>query len=133
MVSMKEMKFDLALKEVPVVLFNSATGESRQCRLVEMDGERRGLYTERSSQQVELNEDGKVKKVLSYQMMDVLLLSCCLFDENGKLISPEELLTYPSRILDPLRSKAQEINGLSDTEKEMIKNESKVSGTGGSE
>jgi len=115
------LEFSLKLEEIPVKLITSS-GQVKEYKLIEMDGERRGAYTEASSSLMEV-EDGRVKKILSYKKMDVLLLSYCLFGPDGKLVSEEELLSYPASVLEQLRKEARKLNKLDEEDRQKIKNE----------
>lgn len=117
---MKTLRMNLTLESVPVELVGK-DGKVKKYKLVEMDGEKRGKYTNESSTLFEMSENGSIKKILSYEKMDVLLLSFCLYDEKDELVKIEELFTYPSRVLEELKKEARRLNGF-DESREEVKN-----------
>jgi len=107
---MKELKFSLKLKEVPVEI-TDVDGTKKSYKLREVAGDDRCIFLDDMSERMGIGEDGKptIKKVRGLQES---LLTKSLYDEKDKLVSEDVLKTYPSTVLTELFKTAQTLSGL---------------------
>jgi len=117
----KGLKFDLKLKEIPVTLVGS-DGVEKNCTLRELDGVRKGDYLEGMKDNIVLS-GGEVQSVKSFAGLEAALLCLCLYDENNKLMSKDDIQKFPSTVQTALFQNAQELSGLDEDAKAEAKND----------
>jgi len=116
------MRVSLRLKEVSIEL-EGEKGEVKKWKLRELNGTDRNGYLNKMSSRVKTGKDGKSVGIKSFDGFQADLLSLCLYDENGELVSAEDIETLPSNAQQKLFEKAQEISGLNVGSEEIEKNE----------
>lgn len=112
--------------------------------LREASGEARVKYKNAAMNSVTLGEDGKTHRIDGAANVEPLLVSLCLFDENGKNVPRNVIMGWPGRIqsaafdrikkisdldnevsLDQLKKQREEIDALinkKEKEEELLKN-----------
>jgi hypothetical protein len=108
-------RFSLKLKEQPV-LITGADGADRTFTIREMSGSQAEIYLDvlRDRLIFDTGPDGefKVKGVKGFAGAYESLLSMCLYDQDGKLVSLEAIQLFPSDALKGLFNIAQTMNAL---------------------
>jgi len=132
---MKELKFSVVLKEVPVLL-TGKDGVEKKFKLRELTSTQRAIYNESFDIKVELMDDGKAKAVAgegfkTYSAKQFLAM--CLYDEEDKLVKEEIIGGYPASMVGQLHAAALELSGMDEAALIKAKNASKGSGSSGTE
>lgn len=107
--SMNELHFEsLDLIRVPVTI-----GDKHYV-LQEASGEATAKYRNALLESTKLGPDGKAVSVKGLADVEMLLISLCLEDGQGKQVPVSVLKTWPNRILKTLFDKAKEISELTE-------------------
>ena len=110
---MKEMKFLLKLKEVPVKI-TDVNDVEKSFTLRELDGRSKGIFLDDFTSRAVKDSNGKATKELkTVKGFQEGLITLCLVDELGKQVPTEEIEKYPTGVIDSLFEAAQELSGLS--------------------
>lgn len=107
---MQPIEFSLVLSSVPVVL-KSGDGPPQTYELREMTAALRDQYMDLLGDRVRL-VDGKPVGIKKYEGMQTDLLSRCLFKEDGKPVTKEEIRAWPAAVVSSLFASAQELSHL---------------------
>ena len=119
----KDLKFALKLKEVPVQI-TDAGGVERAYVLRELNGHGRDAYLNEMGGRMKFNVEGKTEGLSDYTNLMSGLLSQCLHDEKGELVGKKELQEYPASVLSDLFEAAQELSALDKGAAKTAKNDS---------
>lgn len=128
---MKTVEFVTYLEEVPVAL-RDKEGVLKQYTLRELTGAQRVDYETSNIPNMEFDKDGKAR-MISFQGMESGLLSRCLYDENGKLVSQITIESWPSKTQAGLYKIAEKLNGLGKNSEQEAKNDCKGNAETGTE
>lgn len=102
---------DLALIEVPV------TVGSQQYILREANGDAACKFQNARVARYEYNEEGKLVKLRDTADLEPILVSLCLFMQDGTTpVSEVTIRSWPGKIQNKLYDRAKEISGLNETE-----------------
>jgi len=116
-------EFTTTLKEEEVTI------DGKMYTVRELDG--KGLAVTRrimSSAEVTVNADGTSSfKGVNLEGQELDLLCLCLYDEQGKLVTKEVMVKWPSTVLTGLYNIAQELSGLNEKAREKLQAEAKNS------
>jgi hypothetical protein len=66
-------------------------------------------------------QDGKLVRVHGLADLEPLLVSLCLFTQEGSLVSKTTILGWPARVQKALYDKAREISGMNETPQSLRK------------
>lgn len=122
---MKELKFSLKLKEIPVQI-TAVDGSPKSFVLRELNGRGRDEYLNEMGGRMKFNAEGKTEGLSDYRNLMSGLLSQCLYDEENKLVDEKTLQEYPASVLSDLFDAAQELSALDKGAAKEAKNVSKV-------
>jgi hypothetical protein len=67
------------------------------------------------------NEEGKITGTRDLADLTPLLVSLCLFKEDGSSVGEATIRSWPSRVQEALVSRAREISGMNDTVESLEK------------
>jgi hypothetical protein len=110
---MKQLKFSNRIKFWPVEIESSSPGgETAKYELREMKASVRDRYMDKMSARLQINAKGDVVGIKKFDGMQIDLVSQCLFDKDGKLVSDSTLKEWPSGTVADLFEAAQELNHL---------------------
>ena len=118
---MVDLVFVTTLKEVPVEI----DGKSHILR--ELDGHQKGKYLNAMGGRITLNSKGEVASFKDYSGLESVLLSKCLYGEDGVLVATTVMDGWPSTMLSKLYNTAQELSGLTEESREGQEAEAKNS------
>ena len=118
---MKDLVFDLKLKEVPVT-FTMPDGSVKNFKLREATGSQRQEHLSNLANRAEYIEGRKDGIVRDFRGMSENLLGMCMYDESGKLVSPAFLTTIPYSVMKDLYDAAEELSGLNAKAEQETKN-----------
>lgn len=108
---MKELKFALQLKELPVSI-TDIDGVEKAFTLRELSGIQRDRFLNEMGGRMKFNAAGKMSGLNNYADIQAGFLALCLYDETNSLVSVENLRKYPSSVLSDLFEAAQELSKL---------------------
>jgi hypothetical protein len=108
----EELRFDLRVKEQPVVLTDK-NGDVKRYSLREMTGANRDKFLDSMSERISYSQDGTTS-IQNFDGFQASLISKCLFDGNNDLVSVDEIQRLPSSVVSSLFKEAQRMNGLAD-------------------
>lgn len=117
---MEILKFSLKRKEEEII-FEMESGTTKRCFLREMTGKQRDSYFTTMGDRMKFGPDGKVMGMKSYDGLQAGLLCLCLYDENGKPFSFEDVQNFPSTVQKKLYERAQKMNDMEEESKEVAK------------
>ena len=127
------LEFNLARKS-EVVMITLSDGETqKKYTLKEFSGKQRAEYMKQFDMNFEF-VDGKtvVKASEGFQPMTAeQFITLCLYNDQDKLVTLEEVLTYPATVINGLHNAGRKLSGLGDEEKIKAKNDSEVSDSTG--
>lgn len=106
------LEFSTKIKKLPVKI------DGKQYTIQELNGEERDLYMDMGLPR--LGEDKKLKTVKG---MQADLLSICLRDSNGELVSKKTILAWPGAVQGGLFEAARDLSGLDEASEEEAKND----------
>lgn len=86
-------------------------GKVESFELWEMTAKDRGIYMDNFYKKVDLDADGKAKKVTSYDGIYTDLVGLCVRYTDGKKVPKEVVDEWPHSIVEKLYDKAKELNG----------------------
>src|SRR5690606_21335903 len=112
------IELDLDYKAVPVRLRDPQTGEVKEYELREMDGERRDQYLNSLGGRMRYDSSGRPLGIKDFKGMQAGLLSRCLYDSEGKLVSDKVIQKRPSSVQTRLYQRARDINSLDEDKTE---------------
>lgn len=121
----ESLHFDsLSLIRIPVMI------ENKRYYLQEADGEAGSAYRDAkmAGMKSELDDDGNSKSVsfAGVNKAELILLSCCLYEENGTdtgiRVSRDVIKSWPDRVTQKLVEKVKEISELSGTKNPTQRN-----------
>lgn len=109
--SKKPKRYRLKLREEPVEI-EDHEGKPRIFTLRELDGSQRDEYVEVVRSRSKFGPDGKLLAPPNESGLQPLLLSKCLRDEKGVLVSFETIAKWPASQLEGLFEEAVAVSGL---------------------
>ena len=110
---MNELRFDTKVATEPVILLIDDKEVLYELR--ELLGRERDNFLNTLGTQTKY-VDGKPAGLKDYRGMHATLLTQCLFDENGKVVTKEFVQGLPARITTALFNAAQKMSALAETE-----------------
>ncbi len=119
---MKELKFELKLKEEPVTL-TGKDGVAKTHVLRELTGSQRDAFLNEIGGRMKFNAAGKMSGLKDYTDLQTGFLALCFYDEKNTLVSKEALREYPSSVLGDLFKVAQKLSGLDKGDEDESKND----------
>ena len=120
---MAELKFNIVLKEVPVLL-TGKDGAEKKFVLRELTGTQRAAYNESFDVKIEM-QDGKAKATAGegFKMFSAKqFLAMCLFDDTGKAVAEEIIGEYPASVVSALHTEALKLSGMDEEALSTAKN-----------
>ncbi len=111
---MEELELDTGLLS-EVVWIKDAKGERKRYTVNELPTPELEAFMEENKSLVDMEvKDGKlvVKGIKSYKGMHSILVKRCVKDEEGKLVDPKVLASWPPRVQQELNKIASRLNGL---------------------
>src|SRR6266567_4406880 len=114
---MESLSFDLATKVTPVVLKNGEGEKTYELR--EMTSLFRDQFLDKLATRTRLDAQGRPVGLNKFEGLQAELLNRCLYRED-KLVSVQEIQSWPSSVVSELYKKAQEINHLSEVAEKKV-------------
>lgn len=112
---------DLTPVEVPV------TVGAKQYVLREANGDAAVKYRNAMLACTQISQDSKAVSIRGMADLEPFLVSLCLFDAQGKSVTKNEILSWPSRVQKALFARAKTISGLNEEDTvESLKKEQKI-------
>ena len=115
------LRLKAELAEVEVVL-ETEEGEERKFVLKELIGKQRNKYMNKMTDRIRISPQGKVLGMKNFDGMQADLLSKCLYNAEGELVTVDEIEELPASTQQALFQKAQDLSGLNQTEDDEEKN-----------
>lgn len=119
---MEALSLSLQRRSIPVNI-TTPEGETKVYVLREMSGAQRDQYLNFVGSRVKCDEKGNPIRMSSHDGIHAALLSRCLEDDQGKLLTKETIEAFPSTALVQLFIAAQTLNGLGVKGEEEVKND----------
>jgi len=107
------MRLSLRRAEVEVIV-EGDNGQEKKWRMVELLGSERNRYLNKLTSRVKVTNDGKACGIKSFDGFQSDLLCICLYNEDNRLLTKEEVEALPSLTQQSLFVRAQKISGLDD-------------------
>ncbi len=114
---MKELTFQLNLKEVPVNITDKE-GCEKIYTLRELTSQQRAKFLNNLGSRVKYTKGGNTKGLNNHEGLQESLLEKCLYNEDGQLIKKDDLKEWPAGMLSELFEAAQELSGMVDNKEE---------------
>ncbi len=114
---MKELAFQLNLKEVPVTITDKQ-GEEKTFTLRELTSQQRAKFLNGLGSRVKYTKSGKTKGLNNHEGLQESLLAMCLYDEDGQIVKKDSLKEWPAGMLSDLFEAAQELSGMVDNKED---------------
>lgn len=105
------LKFNLKTEIVPLQL-TAADGSVNEYELREMTAAMRDRYMSALGARVQFNDKGEPAGIKSFDGMQADLITQCLFDSTGKLVTKEEVQSWPASVVSDIFKEAQKLNRL---------------------
>ncbi len=121
---MKELAFQLNLKEVPVKI-TDLSGEEKTFTLRELTSQQRAKFLNGLGSRVKYTKSGNTKGLNNHEGLQESLLEKCLFNEDNQLVKKEDLKEWPAGMLSELFEAAQELSGMVDNKENEDEDEEK--------
>ena len=121
---MKELTFQLNLKEVPVKITDKQ-GEEKTFTLRELTSQQRAKFLNGLGSRVKYTKSGNTKGLNNHEGLQESLLEKCLFNEDNQLVKKEDLKEWPAGMLSELFEAAQELSGMVDNKEDEDEDEEK--------
>jgi len=119
---MEEIKISTVVRKIPVKLTNDENGEELEYSLWGMTGLDRDKYLNHAKNKVVM-KDGKPEGMKNFDQFQSFLISKCLHDPSGKLVSIAEIEGYASEAQVALFEACQKMNSLGQDAEEDAKND----------
>lgn len=120
---MEALRFSLKRAEIPVIL-ETEDGTEKEYTLREMLGKDRDSYLNKMGSKLKMDSKGRVVGIKNYDGHMAILLIRCLFDEEDKLVTIDDVQKFPTKTQSDLFKAAQELNALNlEEEDEDSKND----------
>jgi len=117
------IQLDLSSRVIPIVLKNGE-GEAKTYELREMSSLMRDQFLDKLSARTRMDAQGRPIGIQKFEGLQADLLSRCLF-HDGKLVTSQDIQSWPSSVVSKLYAKAQEVNHLSEVEAQKVADEAK--------
>jgi len=114
---MKELTFQLNLKEVPVSITDKE-GQEKTYTLRELTSQQRAKFLNGLGSRVKYTKSGKTKGLNNHEGLQESLLEKCLLDEDNQLVKKDTMKEWPSGMVSDLFEAAQELSGMVDNKEE---------------
>lgn len=114
-------KFSLRLEEYEIPI-EDKDGKVTIYKLRELDGEQRSDYINFQASKAKYGADGKVTGIKDFKGIETKIVSMCLYDPDGKLVTEAFLNKVPGRLIKKLSALALRISGLDEKAEERAKN-----------
>ncbi len=114
---MKELTFQLNLKEVPVNITNM-DGEEKVYTLRELTSQQRAKFLNGLGSRVKYTKSGNTKGLNNHEGLQESLLAMCLFNEDKQIVKKDDLKEWPAGMLSKLFEAAQELSGMVDNKED---------------
>jgi len=120
---MKKLKFKAARQEQEVEI-EDAQGQTKLYKLIEFSGTERTKYKSRFTMDIELSNGVPTASMNNYNpMSESEFVSLCLFDNEGKSVSEDEINKLPGTVIVALYEAALTLCGLNKEANEEAKND----------
>lgn len=120
-----QLSFSTKLKELPVLI------DEKNYKLVELSGERRSDYNQKSLDRMEI-KGREIVKMKDMKGVEMDILEYSLYDPQNKLVGREELQTWPHPVLEALAKASMDLSGILIPGEKKPKNESGAKSSTGS-
>ena len=114
---MKELTFQLNLKEVPVKITDKQ-GEEKTFTLRELTSQQRAKFLNGLGSRVKYTKSGNTKGLNNHEGLQESLLAMCLYDEDKQIVKKDSLKEWPAGMLSDLFEAAQELSGMMDNKED---------------
>lgn len=119
---MEALEIDIDVEERPVKV-KRKDGTEKNYVLRELTGRQRGQYLNGMNSRLQVSQDGKVTGIKDFIGMEASLLNKCLYNDENKLVTDNELQELPARVLRKLFEAAQVLSGLNTDSAKEVKND----------
>lgn len=118
---MSEVKRYSTARDQRKIILVDSEGKEKLYTLRVFTGSIRNSYLAAMGEKMEVNSDGSLIKVKSYEGFQEDLIALCLYDEKNNLVPREEILNYPATTIEALSQDCLEINGMNKKGEKEIK------------
>ena len=128
---MKELVFDIKLKELPVKVKEG--GVEKVYKIKEFTGNQRAAYNDRFDYEIKMEGDSiKAVPGKDFKLMSAIdFLVMCFYDPEDKLVTKEVLGSWPGTTTEKLHEAALKLSGMDKKSMETAKNASAENDTNG--
>ncbi len=121
---MKELIFQLNLKEVPVNITDKE-GEEKTYILRELTSQQRAKYLNNLGSRIKYTKGGNTKGLNNHEGLQESLLASCLYNEDKQPMKKDDMKEWPAGMLSELFEAAQELSGMVDNKEDEDEDEEK--------